>query len=54
MNEPQSNPVDRRTFLQAGVAATAAGAALLGSGASAQDPQPGQDKLVLPTRTLGR
>ncbi len=54
MNEPQSDSLDRRLFLQAGVAATAAGAALVTGSASAQEPKPGQDKPVLPTRLLGK
>ena len=54
MNEPRSDSLDRRLFLQAGVAATAAGAALVTGSASAQEPKPGQDKPVLPTRLLGK
>ena len=54
MNEPQSNPLDRRMFLQAGAAVTAAATGLAGGVTAAQDPAPGGDKPVLPTRKLGR
>ncbi len=54
MNEPHANSLDRRLFLQAGLAVTAASAGLVGGDASAQEPKAGQDKPVLPTRTLGK
>jgi predicted aldo/keto reductase-like oxidoreductase len=57
MSESCSNSIDRRGFLQAGVAATAA--ASLASGiARAEEPEgdakKGQNKPVLPTRKLGK
>jgi predicted aldo/keto reductase-like oxidoreductase len=54
MSQSQSNPVDRRTFLQAGVAATATTASLVGGNASGQEPKGGQGKGILPTRKLGK
>ncbi len=53
MKEEHSNPVDRRVFLQAGLAATAATTGLVAGGASAQEPGAG-NKPILPTRKLGR
>ncbi len=56
MPESKSNPMDRREFLQAGVAVTAA-AASLGpkvAPAAAQDDAPAGNKPVLPTRVLGK
>ncbi len=51
-----SDPIalDRREFLQAGVAATAAAATLAPGIASAQADKPGVNKPVLPTRVLGK
>ncbi len=37
MNRPQSNPMDRREFLQAGIVATAATTGLVADHASAQE-----------------
>src|SRR5690349_21100391 len=54
MSEPQANPMDRRSFLQAGVAMTAATTGLVAGGASAQEPKAGQGKAALPTRALGK
>lgn len=54
MNDPQTNPLDRRMFLQAGAAVTAAAATGLGAAAAAQEPKAGGEKPVLPTRKLGR
>ncbi|WP_422925787.1 aldo/keto reductase [Singulisphaera sp. PoT] len=53
MGEPNSNPLDRRGFLQAGLAATAA-TGLVAGGASAQEAKEGAGKKVLPTRLLGK
>lgn len=57
MSEPESNAnghsIDRRQFLQTGVAAAAAATTLAGGAASAQQPAAAQDKPVLPTRKLG-
>lgn len=58
MPDSRSNPMDRREFLQAGVAATATAAAastgLVSGGAAAQEAKAGQNKPVLPTRVLGK
>ena len=55
MNESQPNSVDRRTFLQAGVVATAATTGLAAVSASAQEPKTsGGAKPVLTTRKLGK
>jgi predicted aldo/keto reductase-like oxidoreductase len=54
---PDSNlpGVDRREFLQAGLAATAAVAALgAGSAVGADEPKPNDNKPILPTRKLGK
>ena len=54
---PDSNlpGVDRREFLQAGLAATAAAATLsVGAARAADDVKPGGNKPVLPTRKLGK
>ena len=54
MNEPHSNPVDRREFLQAGIAATAA-TGLIAENAGAQEPKAGttSTKPILAKRKLG-
>jgi aryl-alcohol dehydrogenase-like predicted oxidoreductase len=52
MSESRSNSLDRRGFLQAGAAVTAAG--LAGGAAAAQEAKGGQNKPVLPTRVLGK
>src|SRR4051794_23453497 len=56
MPDPNPIPVDRREFLQAGVAATAAAATLsAGSGATAADePRADGNKPALPRRMLGK
>ncbi len=56
MNEPQSQPIDRRGFLQVGLAATAATTALASGGlANAADaPAAGAPKKELPRRVLGK
>ena len=54
MSEPNSHPVDRRVFLQAGMAATAATAGLAAGTASAEESRAGGPKSVLPTRKLGK
>ncbi len=54
MSEPQSNPMDRRAFLQAGMAVTAATTSLVAGSAGAEEPKGGQGKPVLPTRMLGK
>ena len=54
MNEPHSHPVDRRAFLQAGMAATAATTGLVAGGAEAQESRAGANKPVLTTRKLGK
>jgi predicted aldo/keto reductase-like oxidoreductase len=56
MSESRSNAVDRREFLQAGVAAAAVAASLApGSGpAQAQEAPAGQNKSELPRRVLGK
>ncbi len=57
MSESRPDPMDRREFLQAGVAATAAVAAsasLAPGGARAQEPNAGQNKPMLSTRVLGK
>jgi len=48
--------MDRREFIQAGMAVTAAATttSLVSSGATAQEAKPGQNKPVLPTRVLGK
>jgi predicted aldo/keto reductase-like oxidoreductase len=53
MIEPNPQAVDRRGFLQAGLAATAATAGLA-SGAAAQEPKAGSGKPALTTRKLGK
>lgn len=54
MGQSQSNPMDRRTFLQAGAAVTATTAGLAaGNAAEAQEAKGGQ-KPILPTRKLGK
>jgi uncharacterized protein len=53
MNESHSRSVDRRAFLQAGMAATAATTGLV-AGAAAQEPKSGNPKSVLTTRRLGK
>ena len=53
MNEPQSNPIDRRLFLQAGVAVSAT-AGLLAGKSAAEEPKDGRDKPPLPRRLLGK
>ncbi len=54
MHEEQ--PIDRRGFLQAGVAASAVAALASASGTArgADDPKPNGNKDVLPKRTLGK
>ncbi len=57
MSDPQVSAVDRRAFLQASLAVTAATTGLVAGAASiatAQDPKPGEDKPVLPKRMLGK
>ena len=55
MSESQANGVDRRAFLQTGLAVTAAAATGLGArGALGQDPQAGPDQSILPKRMLGK
>ncbi|WZO96443.1 aldo/keto reductase [Isosphaeraceae bacterium EP7] len=54
MSEPHTNPVDRRVFLQAGMAVTAATTGLGSGSAAAQEPKGVQKKKVLPTRVLGK
>jgi hypothetical protein len=56
MSEKGTNTVDRREFLQAGVAASAVGAAVTGGTAAAvaADDKPNQNKPVLPKRVLGK
>ena len=54
MSEPNSNAMDRRVFLQAGMAATAATTGLVAGGAAAQEPKAGNPKPVLTTRRLGK
>lgn len=54
MSEAHSDPIDRRMFLQAGVAATAATTGLAAGNAAAQEPKVGQFKSVLPKRMLGK
>ncbi len=57
MSESRSNPMDRREFLQAGVAATAIAASLAPGAAAlaAEDkPSPNANKPVLPKRVLGK
>lgn len=53
MNEPHSNAIDRRLFLQTGMAVTAASAGLAAGDAAAQEAKAGLSKPVLPTRKLG-
>src|SRR4051812_41424137 len=54
MNEPHSNPMDRRLFLQTGTGAMAAATGLVAGNAAGQGPAAGQDKTVLPRRVLGK
>jgi uncharacterized protein len=55
MSESSLNSLDRREFLQAGVAATAVAASLTGSASAlAADDKPSQNKPVLPKRVLGK
>ena len=57
MNEPHSNPMDRRMFLQTGAAATAATAAAAGltvEQAAAQEAVGRRGKPELPKRKLGK
>ncbi len=54
MNEPDSNPVDRRLFLQTGMAVTAASVGSAAGVASAQEPKAEPGKPVLPKRVLGK
>lgn len=57
MSESHTNPIDRREFLQAGVAASASAAAVsLNSSlaGAADDGKPAPNKPVLPTRVLGK
>ncbi len=55
MSESSFNSLDRREFLQAGVAATAVTASLTGSASAlAADDKPSQNKPVLPKRVLGK
>lgn len=56
MSEPKSSPMDRRVFLQAGVAATAtaATAGLAAGEATAQEARAGNRKPELPRRKLGK
>jgi predicted aldo/keto reductase-like oxidoreductase len=54
MSEPNSNPMDRRMFLHAGVVATAATTGLVaGDATEAQDSKVANGKPVLPKRKLG-
>jgi aryl-alcohol dehydrogenase-like predicted oxidoreductase len=53
MHEPQSNSLDRRVFLQAGVVATAATTGLVAGSATAQDSKAPSGKPTLPKRKLG-
>ena len=54
MSENNRSRVDRREFLQAGAAVTAASALTLGTGVvSAQDKDQAKPKVILPTRKLG-
>ncbi len=54
MSEDNRSRVDRREFLQAGAAVTAASALTLATGVvSAQDKDQAKPKVVLPTRKLG-
>jgi uncharacterized protein len=53
MSESNSNPMDRRAFLQAGVVATAATTGLASGTTVAQESKGGDHKLVLPKRKLG-
>jgi predicted aldo/keto reductase-like oxidoreductase len=54
MNEPHSNSMDRRVFLQAGMVATAATTGLMAGNTAAQEPRTGNQKPILPKRKLGR
>ena len=54
MNEPHSNSVDRRVFLQAGVVATAVTTGLVAGDAAAQESKGSTHKPVLPKRKLGK
>ncbi len=53
MNEPHPNSMDRRVFLQAGMAATAATTGLVAGNAAAQEPRSGKQTPILPKRKLG-
>jgi aryl-alcohol dehydrogenase-like predicted oxidoreductase len=53
MTDPDSNSMDRRGFLQAGVVATAAATGLAAGGAAADQPKAQTKTAVLPTRKLG-
>jgi uncharacterized protein len=54
MSESHSPSVDRRSFLQVGVVATAATTGLVAGSVAAQDPKPANDKGLLPMRKLGK
>jgi uncharacterized protein len=54
MNEPHSNSVDRRVFLQAGLVATAATTGLVAGNTAAQEAGSGIQKPTLPKRKLGK
>jgi uncharacterized protein len=54
MKEPHSSSMDRRVFLQTGIAATAATTGLVAGSAAAQGPRSTNQKPVLPTRKLGK
>ncbi len=54
MNEPHPNSMDRRVFLQAGMAATAATTGLVAGIAAAQEPRSGNQTPILPKRKLGK
>ena len=54
MHEPHADSVDRRLFLQTGLAVTAAATGLVGGQVTAQDPKPGEEKPILPKRVLGK
>ena len=53
MNDPHSNPMDRREFLQAGIAAAAA-TGLVADNTGAAEPKAGNTKPVLAKRKLGK
>ena len=54
MNEPHPNSMDRRVFLQAGMAATAATTGLVAGSSAAQEPKSGNTSRSLPKRKLGK